>query len=514
MLQEQFDSSEAEYNVIINLLQKILSARWFIRAWCSHEIKIRSSVKEKSLRVLLFESKKKVLTFEHRWIYIFTYFLAFVDKRMSNMMNNISSSLKSLVFRCIQVIDGSESLTSIFLTGLYETFGCNIELEVDRISIAMNLSRLDFFYKGSSSSGNWCFWICTALSLTADDMSSLTLRGLKLRIQGDKDSFVSWAQRPRSDEGRVTVKNTSDLIDITPKSIELDLFLIYSVSKTSSSDRVRLAEFIINRFSINVESDDIFFQRSHLYGHKWLINALASSLNCGLDWIPQFTRLSQEHLDTEEWTFDNLSQPNSRLENATLKMLFIFSIFIDQIAGFREQYLNPVIEFLTFLIHERFKKLTNLSRRIFADVKSEYAFISQIMTSFWFAVSTSLTETTCFRNQVWLLESYNSEIDEAVSEKISEHLFDTTDDIHKFFLSNREKISSSVELKHLFRTSQQEEESLSENVLTFDDDVDRAEFNDNDSWRLMTKTNLVDCLLLISNDENAVRLLKRQRIYE
>lgn len=32
MLQEQFDPSEAEYNVIINFLQKILSARWFTRA--------------------------------------------------------------------------------------------------------------------------------------------------------------------------------------------------------------------------------------------------------------------------------------------------------------------------------------------------------------------------------------------------------------------------------------------------------------------------------------------------
>lgn len=301
---------------------------------------------------------------------------------MSGMMNNTSSPLKSLVFRCIQAIGGSESPTSTFLTGLYETFGCNIELEVDRISIAMNLSRLGFFYKGSSSSCDWCSWICTALSLAAGDMSPLTLRGPKLRIQGDKGPFASWAQRPRSDEGRVTVKNTSGLIGITPESIELDLFLIYSVPETPSSDRVRLADFIINRFSVSAEPDDIFSQRPHLYGHKWLINALASSLNCELDWILRFTRLFQEHFDTEEWPFGSLPQPDPRLEDAALEVLSIFSISIDQSAGFREQYLNTVIQFLTFLIHERFKKLTNLPRRIFAGVKSGYAFTPRIMASF------------------------------------------------------------------------------------------------------------------------------------
>lgn len=100
-----------------------------------------------------------------------------------------------------------------------------------------------------------------------------------------------------------------------------------------------------------------------------------------------------------------------------------------------------------------------------------------------------------------------------MSDETSEPLFDTTDGTHRFFLPDRGESPSSVALKHLFRTPQQEWESLPEDVLTFDDGVDRAEPNDKGSWRLMAKTNLGGCLLLISDDGNAVRLLKRQRIY-
>ncbi len=60
------------------------------------------------------------------------------------------------------------------------------------------------------------------------------------------------------DEKRVIVKNASNLIDIKSESIELDLFLIYNVSQLSSSDKMRIAEFIINRSSISFELKSVF----------------------------------------------------------------------------------------------------------------------------------------------------------------------------------------------------------------------------------------------------------------
>jgi hypothetical protein len=514
ILQEKFDPSEAEYNVTINFLQKILSARWFTRGWCSHEIKIRPREKENSPRVLLFGSEKEVLIFEYRWIYIFTYFLAYVDKRRSSINPPISTlsqvfpPLQSLIHRCIHTIGCSESSTNTILTMLLDTFACDIGVEVDRISIAMNLGRLGLYYKGPSGSSDWCYWIFIALLLAAGDMSPLTVRGPKLRIP-----LTSWAQRPRMDEGRVTVENTSGLIGIKSESIELDLFLIYSVPQLPSSDKVRLADFIINRSSIDSESNGVFSQWPELYGHKWLVNALALSLDCGLDWILRFTRLIQEQSETEEWTLGSLPQSDPRLEGAALEVLFIFKVSTDQSTGFRERYLNPVTHFLTFLIDERFKRLTIVPRRIFAGVNSGYAFTPRTMASFWFAVPTPLAETTCFHSQVWLLEPFDPELDGAVPDETSEPLFNTADGTYRGFNPNMGESPSSVLLKHLIKTPPEKGESLALDVLTFDEGVERAEPNGKGTWRLMEKTNFVGCLLPISDDGNAVRLLKRQTVY-
>ena len=65
----QFDPSETEYQTVTAFLEQVLSARWFRRAWCNHEIKIRARRTENGPLLLLFGSDMSVLRLERRFLF-------------------------------------------------------------------------------------------------------------------------------------------------------------------------------------------------------------------------------------------------------------------------------------------------------------------------------------------------------------------------------------------------------------------------------------------------------------
>lgn len=66
----RFNPSETEYQTIIAFVRKVLSARWFGRASCNHEVKIRARRTGNGPLILLFASDMSILRLERRFLFL------------------------------------------------------------------------------------------------------------------------------------------------------------------------------------------------------------------------------------------------------------------------------------------------------------------------------------------------------------------------------------------------------------------------------------------------------------
>ncbi len=126
LLANEFDPSEAEYTAIIALFRRILSARWFSRTWCTHEIRIRPNERHSQRTLfLMFGSTGEVLCLAGRFLFIFAYLLRSEDKNEErrlkifphrtklpriSMPDSADMSTESLFLRYYQLTSGGRVL--------------------------------------------------------------------------------------------------------------------------------------------------------------------------------------------------------------------------------------------------------------------------------------------------------------------------------------------------------------------------------------------------------------------
>ncbi len=541
-LMQRFDPSEAEYTVVIQSLQKILSARWFGRTWCNHEIRIQPMrSKTDATLFLMFGNAREVICLEHRFLYMLSHCIAFEDanddrRSMTfppstrsmplSLLDNADMSMPFLAYRFSRMIGGRQNTPSPPMATWLGIIGSVCREPSDLVSIVMNLGRICLSFSGTSETTDYSCWILIALTVAAGDVSPLLLQGRKLSLRGTHGLARSWAQEPRTHGERYT-PDASHITAISPDFIELDLLLIQGTPKYPSTGVLEAAHAIISRSRLDTLAREMDtparfqFLRGGVLGNKgvvggqWLDHFLASALECGLDWIRQFASVLEGQISTEEWWLGKLPQPDARFEGVAVDILAYFEVRPDELPDCASQYVEPVTQFVACMMDIRFRGILPTPRHIRTGIGSHYALTEITWSSVWFAVPVSLKNTSFHSNRVWLVEpfdpeepwislpkfrdGYASEASSVDPRKFDEHKLEPIGS--NGFLGFHPSIGESPATVVLQRTCK-----------TFDTADLRASRSGKASWRLIEKTTLVGCGAIVEC-KDVVQLLQRQKVY-
>lgn len=219
------DANHPTVSPMPRVFHRLMSARWFKRAWCSHEFQVGSE----SLFVVPSESGPIHMTivtlinlgtmhdaaYPKHPAYEVKVAQSFSTLGRSYALGNFIQYTRSPMeqFRSIMDLDAS--------------------LETDKIAIAVNLARLQLYYAGPNMLAHQCYWILAMLGLSAGDLTSLcgTDREICLGAEDNKSSWLRWNESCEDIVASLGPRNFPDrsrIISIDPEHITLELFMLES----------------------------------------------------------------------------------------------------------------------------------------------------------------------------------------------------------------------------------------------------------------------------------------------
>ncbi|KAH6716239.1 heterokaryon incompatibility protein-domain-containing protein [Leptodontidium sp. MPI-SDFR-AT-0119] len=415
---------------------KILSARWFSRAWCLHESRMARHLKVNNPLFLCF-GHTKVLDFEFRCLYYIAMYLhsqgpCNIDNPFENLDKPNPTTLQQLWYRMVRLraeVDPEVSAMEHFVNVL--SSGC--KYKQDLVSIALNTARLPIVFKleGDNVGEADLLWIFSILVLATGDLTPLVMMGSKLEItnQGGR-KMISWAVKPpRSVLGnREKLTMPESITAVTGEYIELDLLVFDTFPIPPSSFAMQAAETIINKHCLQEVAKDFMatddftasaiekaVENLRLLDNIAVANRpgpgpfsdsltawLALALDCGLDWIKQFPDAMLA--DTRDrWTFGTLGEiANPILTDAARSVLAFFSADAND-----DQTLKAVIRCMTCLLDNRLIFFTMFPRRI--EVGPQLG--GSAITSFSgdklrIAVPAAIAHLPGWHKRVWAIEPF------------------------------------------------------------------------------------------------------------
>ncbi|KAK5653812.1 hypothetical protein OQA88_7970 [Cercophora sp. LCS_1] len=184
-------------------LMKMLSSRWYTRAWCAHESRVARHSRVNNPLILCFGDQDRVLSFEFRFVFM----LANIQANMEfiaandflNSFNPNSRGLEQLIIRMQRVFpsDNANASPMEHLASIMD-FGCLYK--GDLISIALNTSGIPLVFNGQKDveTEEDAIWLFSVLTLAAGDMQPLLFEGHRLRLfNPDRTQATSWMSHPR-----------------------------------------------------------------------------------------------------------------------------------------------------------------------------------------------------------------------------------------------------------------------------------------------------------------------------
>ena len=301
---------------------KIFSARWFSRAWCSHEFLVshnhvflirverRAPVAARVLRVTA--DFLKSLTF------VTTAYISFPDiedERSRLLVSRYDELHKIGHMRTLiehvevnarlrhnegdyQPISPTDikSFLEVFLH--YSSLGASVE--VDKLVITLNILGCELYFRGTNMEQPECGLCISILALAAGDPTVLCSSGEKFKLSG-QSSQQSWLQWPQQGDfdGTFRKRTMYRRLDYVPEfsqeQVTLDLFvfgndtILHRASEPFMAQAVWFVDGLIEVFKedFKEENSEILQSRET----QWIlqrdvnIKILACALECGLDWF-------------------------------------------------------------------------------------------------------------------------------------------------------------------------------------------------------------------------------------
>ncbi|KAL9582064.1 MAG: hypothetical protein Q9212_003515 [Teloschistes hypoglaucus] len=354
---------------IVGLALKILSARWFTRAWCNHELLVSKNHifivgvqnlghdQPKVLRITL-KFLNSMISVCSRYSYTGAH-----DKHHSSLMARYRE------LRFLHVIfnpfglGGGYNLSHAEMDGLFgfrlkspvetlrnlQLFGATVA--ADKLAITLNIVGSALYYKGAERSEHDCGLLTSVVALTAGDPTVLCASGDRYNLF-KQSSRSSWMQRPEHLDfvgiaGKVgTFRRLEYVPNFTLEEIVMDFHYIVS---SADADLRRASEPFLTQAQQYIDGciemskvDPMFELGATLAENREMkIQVLACALDCGSQWI----NVSASAKTSEDY-------PDSDLENAV--EIFIINrgdeLSIHSLAErYRDQY-EVLVDFIETLM--------------------------------------------------------------------------------------------------------------------------------------------------------------------
>jgi hypothetical protein len=335
--------------------KKILGARWYGRAWCAHESRMRKQEKINNPLFLCFGSKGQVLRFEFRVIHYLAMYLSRSEPADSlagtefikKMNDPAPQSLRQLCWRIHRLVPTPNTGVSA-LQHLIDilSFGCFKTR--DLLSIALNTAEIPLTFDGEDiQCVEEVIWKFSLLVLASGDLLPFVTIGEKLRIPADGKKIVSWAIKPAQGvlDGPLPNPLPESITAITEEYIELDLLIFESLPKPASVESQAKATRLITDHNLNAIGEEllpslsenaqsairlVMSETARLRPNTQLLHTfqhslLSLALDNGLDWILNFPSAMLQATCAAGWLHDPVgSRTDPALSAAARSLLSLF----------------------------------------------------------------------------------------------------------------------------------------------------------------------------------------------
>ena len=285
-----------ELRTLSSILAQIHGARWFTRAWCSHELQLSSN------SMYLLSTNKGILRFKPHdltRLYQSSYSVIYDDEDLVRATKQI---------RYVQLALNRQAHHTRSLGGLPgeimsqcdAVWQLDASIAMDKIGIVLNITGLQLYFKGPRRSHDECRWVLAMVALSAGDVTVLggVDGALKLGSDTGARSWLHWST------GRVhtmafdnTIVAEQCIERIHYDHIVLDLFVLEVIALHSASARsVHEATIFVDRCIANhiwsfgscwmsYNPDSALFEVLRI----WAIETIACSVDCGISWLMKQT---------------------------------------------------------------------------------------------------------------------------------------------------------------------------------------------------------------------------------
>jgi hypothetical protein len=494
-------------------VKKLLTSRWFSRAWCAHECRIAARPgPENTPLFFCFGADGRVMSFEFRFIHYHVLRL-FRDEQSvyptSHPLNNTDpSSIMQLLLRIQQLRSESMDFEISLMEYLEGIVSLCCSEKKDMVSIALNTARLPLVYNGHLNTCEEVIWIMALLAIASGDVQPLVMDGAAHKVPEDNGTrtIVSWVRKPQVivNSKRIPHIDKRSIMAATKEYIELDILLFTdllekpsqaSMEKSSALVKTHFLEALSYNLSLGgsaeVQKAHNFLQ-DHSLTSDFIQTWLALALDCGIDWIKRLPSVLIE--GTVDWPLwgqltDNSLFPGFRdkFEAAAIDLLSLIGENAKDTPEFTTNYLGPTVKFVECLMDSKLRVLTELPRRICLG-NSDWAITGRVTNKSWIAVPTAVAHLPLWETKAWVIEPFDPA---APPEKPEDHW---PLDLAK----QRDPNVAQEDIRP---------------VMDSDNASRRAPRNDERAtWRLRGKQAILGCESIVP-DGKSVILLRKQKVY-
>lgn len=336
-------------------LKKLLTARWFSRAWCAHERRIVGRpVKENTPILFCFGADGGVIPFEFRFIHYHALRLFKAEEATNPILKpdfDGTNWIRHLYLRIHLLQSGPVDLEISLMQYLESIIRLNCSKKGDMVSIALNTARLPLVYSSYANTIKEVIWIMALLTITSGDVQPLVMDGttatkLKMPDNDGTRTITSWVEQPIfltiPSSKRIPHIDKHSITAITREYIELDILLFTDLPEKPSQAWMEKSSVLVKthflkelNHSISTggseEAQDTHqFLQGNSISHDFIQTWLALALDCGIEWIK---RLPSELIEqTAGWYWGQITANSllpvfqDKLAAAAIDLLHLVSV--------------------------------------------------------------------------------------------------------------------------------------------------------------------------------------------
>lgn len=282
-----------ELDSLSRILLKLLSSRWFLRAWCSHELQLCQDC----LFFVLVEDHVEffdVSCFESLYGATIDYIGDHED--LDNLATGIIGGYDFLVR---SLITKNHTLDHRNLMAEFDnTLELDCSVTSDKISICLNISGLQIAFNKEKKSEDECYWVASLIALAAGDVSTLCGTGKPLDLS--ESPYFSWLQRTGDlgPDRATTQRDISSVLCFDKQSIALDCYVIEAhLFRSPSQHALRASEQAFDTLLQGLIQKDVSWLQPWMthdrsdeafrVGRQRVTHLMGCALDCGIQWIIQ-----------------------------------------------------------------------------------------------------------------------------------------------------------------------------------------------------------------------------------